>query len=117
MPDPILIGPLPRTTPAPTDARRPPRPIPRDLLREASRRLGVIGLLGAMLWTLGPGIGHFVGYSREHDHSVWYRMPIPDWIALSMIVVSIALYFYARRSRRDPRFILDLGLGYLVVVS
>src|SRR5215471_18648646 len=116
MPDPILIGPLPRTTPAQVGVRRP-RPIPRDLLRDASRRLGAVALLGAMLWTRGPGIGHLAGYSRSHDHSVWYRLPIPDVIALVMVIVSLALFFYSRRSKADPRSILNLGLVYLVVVS
>ena len=45
-----LIGPSVRT-PAGTGATGPgPRTLPQDLLHEASRRLGIVALLGAVLW-------------------------------------------------------------------
>jgi hypothetical protein len=49
--EPKLIGPVAGTTPQEQSRSRPKsRPIPADLLRAASRRLGIISLLGAGLW-------------------------------------------------------------------
>jgi eukaryotic-like serine/threonine-protein kinase len=42
---------------------------------------------------------------------------VPDLIGAAGAVLSLALFFYVRRSGRDPQLILDLGLGYLVVTS
>ena len=41
----------------------------------------------------------------------------PDAVAAAVVIVSLALFAYARRSRRDPRFILDLGLGYMIFTA
>ncbi len=53
MPDPDLIGPPPGTTPAELAASRGRRrALPDDLIREASRRLGVMSLLAAIIWVV-----------------------------------------------------------------
>jgi hypothetical protein len=59
MPAPRLIQP-PRgaTPPAVSDSQARPRSLPPDLLREASQRLGILSLLGAILWLLGTLLGH-----------------------------------------------------------
>ena len=59
MPDPRLIGPPPRSTPAElkkTAGRR--RALPDDLLREASRRLKITALLLGALWVLATVADH-----------------------------------------------------------
>ncbi len=48
--------------------------------------------------------------SRGHR----FHPQIPDGISLAAAIISVALFFYTRSRRRDPRFLLDLGLVYLV---
>jgi len=87
------------------------------VLREASRRLSIASLLGAALWTIGPILGG-VTFSVTHRlRSNWYEVHARDVIAAGGVLVSLALFFYARRRDRDPRFILDLGLGYMVLMA
>src|SRR5689334_13705421 len=102
------IGPpLARSTPPELGrARGGERELPRDLLEQASARIGVMSLLGAALWVLAPALGH----AQQH-------VPFPqmlDWAAALSVVISIALFVYTRRPSSDPQFVLDLGLGYLV---
>ena len=110
---PRLIGPPPRTT-TPADrpgTRRHAREIPDDLLRDASRRLGIMSLLGAALWSVGTVLYHVAMVSQD---PVWGSWQSSDYIALTSALASLALYWYTRQPNRDPHFILDLGLAHLV---
>jgi hypothetical protein len=110
---PRLIGPPPRTT-TPGDlpgARRHARAIPDDLLRDASRRLGIMSLLGAVLWSVGTILYHFAMIPQEPAWASWQSS---DYIATTSALASLALYWYTRKPNRDPHFILDLGLAHLV---
>jgi len=118
MPDARLIAPPLRNPSAETGAsQRPPRPVPTDLLREASRRLGIMCLLSAALWTLGTVLDRFLGYASHGPGggSLW---PQPaDGVAVASVALSLGLYAFTRRRERDPRRSLDLGLGYLVATG
>jgi serine/threonine-protein kinase len=116
MHDPRLIGPVAHRTPSEVERTRGPvRAVPIDLLREASQRLGILAILGAVLWSLG-WIQHHVA-RREAGDPHWARLDIPDVIIGVVVASSIALFFYTRRRGRDPQFILDLGLVYLVFIG
>jgi serine/threonine-protein kinase len=47
----------------------------------------------------------------------WMQLAFPDYVSVAAVVVSVALFAYTRRSKRDPRFILDLGLGYMIFTA
>jgi tRNA A-37 threonylcarbamoyl transferase component Bud32 len=119
MATPNLIGPPPATTPVVlpgASARR--RGLPDDLLREASRRLGIAALLASVLWVVSPALDHLaVRAMTPPGDPRWLRLDLTDAIAATSALVSIALYFYTRKSRRHPRFILDLGLVYMVFIA
>jgi serine/threonine-protein kinase len=120
MPARDLIAPPPgSSTPAALRTSRGRRPLPPDLLRDASLRLGIMALLGAVLWLVGTALGHVaLGAVSPAGDSRWLSLILPtDAIAGVSIVVSLALFAYTRTSRRDPAFILDLGLAYLVVMA
>ena len=60
MPAPHLLGPRPASAPAEIGISRGyPTDIPYDLLQAASRRLGIMSLLMAVLWVLGTVLYHF----------------------------------------------------------
>ncbi len=93
------------------------RALPADLLREASRRLGIMSLLAAALWVIGEGLDHLAMQEMSHGKLGWRDLQVPDAIAGASVLLSLAVYFYTRRSEREPRFVLDLGLGYMVLTG
>jgi eukaryotic-like serine/threonine-protein kinase len=115
MPKSELIG--PRQISTPDSLKRSggnARDLPDDLLREASRRLSIISLLVAVLWVIGLVAGHIAARAIFPGSPQWLRFDVTDGIGVAAVIVSLALYFYARRSRRDPRTILNVGLAYMV---
>jgi tRNA A-37 threonylcarbamoyl transferase component Bud32 len=118
MSDPQFIGPQPVSTPA--ELKRShgrARGLPEDLLRAASLRLGIMSLLFAVLWVVGVAGGHLAAHAIYPNSPRWRQFDITDAIALASVVVSLALYAYIRKGERDPRFILDLGLWYMVFTA
>jgi len=116
MSDPHLIGPLPVSTPAGLRRSRG-RGLPEDLLKAASLRLGIMSLLFAVLWIIGSIGGHIASRALYPDNPRWSHFDTSDEIALAAVIISLALYAYIRKGEKDPRFILDLGLGYLVFTA
>src|SRR6185503_6110967 len=69
---PRLIGPPPRSsTPAERSSPRRRRSLPDDLLRDASRRLGIISLVAAALWSAGTVFYHLAMYQRDPHWLAW----------------------------------------------
>src|SRR3954467_8332476 len=109
--DPKLIARPEKETPTElrsTAGRR--RPLPPDLLRQASRRLQIMALVGAGLWTLGVGLGHLALHSVDPGDPRWTRFGITDFIAVGSVVLSLALFFYLRKASRNPAGIVNLSL-------
>jgi hypothetical protein len=52
-----------------------------------------------------------------HGGAAWLRPQAMDAIAGASVLASLAVFFYTRKTDRDPRFILDLGLGYMVFTA
>src|SRR3954469_17258347 len=109
-----LIAPSPSTPTALLRSAGSRRAIPDDLLQEASLRLGIMSVLGAVLWTVGTVAGHFADRATNPEALSWARFEGTDVIALVMVIVSLGLFAFTRRSKLDPCIILDIGLGYLV---
>jgi eukaryotic-like serine/threonine-protein kinase len=118
MTDQHLIGPEQVSTPADVKGLRSgARDLPDDLLKAASLRLGVMSLLFAVLWVVGSVAGHIAAHILYPESRRWVQFDITDAFALASVIVSLALYAYIRKGERDPRFILDLGLWYMVYTA
>jgi serine/threonine-protein kinase len=118
MADPHLIGPLPPSTPPDLRISRDrPRALPADLLRDASRRLGVMSLLAAALWLVGSVLDHLALRAMTHGDPRWLRPDVDDAVAVVSVLLSLGLFAYTRKAERDPRFVLDLGLVYMVLTA
>ncbi len=108
-------GPDPASTPPNAGGAEKPRvrSLPHDLLEEASNRLAVIALVVALLWAVGTILYRLVlanlGYS--------FHLQAPDLVSAGNSLLSLCLYFYTRRASRHPQFLLDLGLGYMVLTA
>src|SRR5262245_38094265 len=104
-----LIGPRPATSfvRVPKIARRA---LPRDLLREASRRLGITSLLMAGLWTAAGALRHLALAVQTTGVPGPRTAGVVDVVVAAIVVASLALFSYTRTGDRDPRFVLDLGL-------
>src|SRR6187397_130609 len=73
------------------------RALPEDLLRAASRRLGVMSVLFAALWLLGTVTGQLAGHELFSGNNKWVWPDDTDAIATVSILVSLALYVYTRK--------------------
>ena len=119
MPTPRLLGHMARDTPSDLTVTTGGRPLrlPDDLLRQASKRLQILALVGAGLWILAPALGHLALHLAEPQNPEWTMFRVLDGIAVFAFVTSIALYYYVGHTTRDPAFVLDLSLVYLVLTA
>ena len=118
MPNPKLIGPALANTPAePGKSASHVRALPYDLIQAAARRLGIMSLLGAVLWILATILYHLALRATGGAVRTWIQPVTTDVIAGVSALASLALFFYTRRENRDPKFILDLGLVYMILTS
>ncbi|HMF88056.1 MAG TPA: serine/threonine-protein kinase, partial [Gemmatimonadaceae bacterium] len=118
MSEPHLIAPPPVSTPVHlkrTGGRS--RNLPDDLLREASLRLGVMSLLFAVIWIVASVAGNLAEHAIKPESQGWLQFDIGDGIAVASVIVSLALFAYVRKGDKDPRFVLDLGLWYMVFTA
>jgi eukaryotic-like serine/threonine-protein kinase len=91
--------------------------LPDDLLREASHRLAVMGLLGAVLWLTGTFLDHVFERRLAMGDPEWFHPLATDAIALISFALSLVVYVYARMHREDNRRVPDLGLVYMVLTA
>src|SRR5262245_13290922 len=75
-----------------------------------------MSLLAVVLWMLGSVLYHLVDRVVDQADPGWLAPQPSDAITLASVVLSLALFFYTRRSARDPQFILNLGLVYMVAM-
>src|ERR1043166_595712 len=93
-----LIAPVPDSPGVvPGTSRRRPRPLPYDLLKEASRRLEIMSLLAAMLWVLGTVGDRIALLAMTHGNRIWLHGQTTDIIAAISVLASLALFFYIRK--------------------
>ena len=76
-----------------------------------------MSLLAAGLWIVATVLYHIVDRLVGQSDASWMAWQPSDAISVACVAVSLALFFYSRRSSRDPQFILNLGLGYMVFMS
>jgi hypothetical protein len=101
-----------------TSDPRPETELPSDLLRLASHRLGIASLVWAGLFALGLVMNNVVGPILSPDAPLDDAWPWPgNPVAIAVIAVSLAVFWYTRRTTCDCRRALDLGLVYEVVLA
>lgn len=112
-----LIGPQPQRTPSDAPRTRgEAHRVPDDLLREASLRLSIMSLLGAVLWIVGTALEHLAFRLTHGGTAAPY--PVETHVIAGMsALISLLLFYYTRRKDRDPAFVLNLGLAYLVLTA
>ena len=90
------------------------RGLPADVLRQASRRLELASLVAAAAYSFVLVLSnalHAAGW-RPQPHLFLHNL-----IGVTLISVSMALFWLCRRGRLPPIRLLDLGLLYEVVVA
>lgn len=113
-----LIGQRQGETPAESKSTpAQPRRLPADLLRQASKRLQILALIGAALWVLGPGMGHVALYLASPEDPRWAQFGTTDVIAAVEALIGLGLYGYLRGREHDPEFIMNLALVFMVTCA
>jgi len=118
MPTPKLIGRRARDTS--TEPRTAPgrtRPLAEDLLRQASRRVEIMALVAAVLWTVAPALSHLALYLANPDDPRLAVFGRVNLVAGTCVIVSLGLYAYLHSGRRDPERVMDIALVYMVAMT
>ena len=71
----------------------------------------------AVLWVLGTVGDRLALLAMTHGSRIWLHGQATDVIAGTSVLASLALFFYVREGHREPRFVLDLGLVYMVFTA
>jgi serine/threonine-protein kinase len=104
------------TTPSEVLTSEGQRVLPDDLLRQASRRLGVACLVAMGLWISNILVFRLVvplGWMPTEGHVIpGISLEVSGGL---IVALSILVYWYSRRPTANPRFLLDLGLWYQFV--
>ena len=118
MPTPRLIGRLTRDTSAePRTGTGRARPLPEDLLRQATRRVEIMALVAAVLWTLAPALSLLALYLVDPTDPRLEIFGRVNLIAAGCVVLSLGLWAYLRTGRRDPELVMNLALAYMVALT
>lgn len=85
--------------------------LPPDLLAVAARRLGILALVTVGICIINVLVAHFLAPIVAQDWP-WRG----DAVAGLVVVLSLGLYAYTRRTQADPQRVIDVGLAYEVVI-
>jgi serine/threonine-protein kinase len=97
---------------------RAERELPSDLLRLASKRLGIASLVWAGLWGIGLLMNNVVGPILSPDAPLDDAWPWPgNPVAVAVIAVSLGVFWFTRRKVANPQVALDVGLVYEVALA
>src|SRR5687768_234283 len=112
-----LIAPKAPTTPVSFGgSRRTERATPNDLLKQAARRLEIMSLLATAIWT-ASSIAWHIQLGSASGRLGFAPYQLSDNIAVVAVIASLAMFYYARSTKSDPKFIPNLGLAYMVVTA
>ena len=115
-PGPRRVARRPRSaTDGLTTGRTHRRPLPADLLAQASRRLEALALLAAAVWTVSTILYHLVDRALDQGDASWLSLKSSDALVAAGVATSLALYFYLRGQQRDPKTTANIGLAYMIV--
>src|SRR5438045_9246090 len=94
-----------RSTPAGTDRRGAARrALPEDLLRQASRRLGILALVAASRWLIAPLAGQAAALALGDPR--WAQLDFADHVSPVGCAVSFALGLHVPGANRPPALTL-----------
>jgi hypothetical protein len=111
-----LIDRRPSTPSRSTVSSGPGQSLPSDVLGQTCRRLWIVGMVFASLWTFTLFMNTFVaGWLGEAAfmQEIW---PFPGHLVASIgVISSLLMTVLARRLSPRPRLLVDVGAGYLVL--
>jgi eukaryotic-like serine/threonine-protein kinase len=114
IPDSRLLQTEIGSLPASTSGSR--QGLPDDLLRQASRRLGIMCLVSGGLWGANLLLAHVIQPAPvEMPDTAIIRLL--DLLGAVNIAASLGLFWYTQSGSGTPHFLLHLGLAYEVLIA
>ena len=110
---PVPAGPDPRVA-----SRSRWRSLPPDILRQASRRVGIVALAIGTIWAIVLLMNTVIAPLLGHVHTPEMKMiwPMPGNLICALgIAASLVTYSLTRRLRSNPHVVLDVGIAFQVV--
>jgi eukaryotic-like serine/threonine-protein kinase len=111
-----LLGRRPSTPVRSTEGSRPEHSLPAEVMGQTCRRVGIVGVVFALLWALtmlmNTVVARWLG-EMAFMRDVW---PFPGQIVASIgVISSVLMTLLARRLSPKPKLLVDVGSGYLVM--
>jgi hypothetical protein len=96
--------------------------LPEDVLRDAARRLEMLCLISALVWTANLLLLNYVyavpgTLAAGRVASYWKWRTLYDAVITLNVLGSFGLFWFTRHNTRRPQFILDLALVYEVLTA
>jgi serine/threonine protein kinase len=99
-----------------TESSKSGNSLPSDVVGQTCRRVGIVGLVFAALWALHIFMNTVVARWFGEMAVMPEQWPFPGLpVAMVGLVSSILMTMLARRFSSQPRLLVDLGSGYLVL--
>jgi hypothetical protein len=89
--------------------------VPPDVLRGASKRLALSGLVMAFIMLVWSVLFFFLPRISMEEHGK--PLDTVHLMTIGMLALSLAVFFLARSERLKPQQMLDFGLLYMVAVA
>jgi len=91
--------------------------LPDDILQQASGRLALVAGLMSVLYVIGWMLGRAATLQMLQGQVSSGQLVGGDLVVFASVGLSAGLWLYARKPDRDPQFVLDLGLVYMVGIA
>ncbi len=118
MPTPKLIGRFTRdTSTEPRTVGGRSRALPEDLLRQATRRVEIMALVAAVLWTLAPALANLALYLADPTDPRLAVFGRVNLVAGACVLLSLATYAYLRVGHHEAERVMDLALAYMIALT
>ena len=92
--------------------------LPSELLEQSCRRVGTASLVFASMWALGLFMANVVARVVETPLLFEATWPLPgNVIAVTGLLLSVAMMFVAGQLHDRPNLLLDVGLGFEVLTA
>jgi serine/threonine-protein kinase len=113
---PVIIAPERSTPGFLTSGHLKKRSIPPDLLREASKRLGIMCMMAAILSFVATVLWE-VTWPSLHPGQQSPGLTTSEILSYGITAVSLVMWLIVRRKNARPEIFLKMGLIYMIVIA
>ncbi len=92
--------------------------LPPDLLRQSCKRVAIMSLIFASLWTIALVMNNIVAPLLGHNHAMYMHMAWPypgNWISWIGLAISLTTFFLVGRLKGRPQTLLNVSHANMIL--